>query len=224
MSDDQMRRHGSLIDIHTHTFPGSDDSDLEPAELIERARAVGLDGICLTEHDWFWDAHELAQLSARHNFLVIPGVEVATEEAHLLVFGLERYTFGMHRAGFVRRLVDEAGGAIVVAHPYRRQFSPSIDPEGPDYYPTLVRACDNPVFALADAVEVANGRATEQQNAFSLGLSRRLRLKGCGGSDAHRLLDIGTSATWFENRVTSLDEFISELRRGRFRPARCPGA
>lgn len=224
MSNNPGRPQGSLIDIHTHTFPYSDDSDLKPAELIERAKAVGLDGICITEHDWFWGEREIARLSAKHSLLVLPGVEVATEEAHLLVFGLHRYTFGMHRASFVRQQVDQAGGAIIVAHPYRRQFPPSVVPDGPDYYPTVVRACENPVFGLADALEVANGRATQQQNAFSLEVSRRLDIRGCGGSDAHKLADVGVSATWFENKVTSLDEFVAELKAGRFRPARAPAA
>ncbi len=118
----------------------------------------------------------------------------------------------------MRRLVDEADGAIVVAHPYR-YFPSNVDPEDPAYYPTLAYACEDPVFAVADAVEVANGRATAQQNAFSREIGHRLGLPGCGGSDAHKLSDIGASAPWFENKVTSLEQFIAELKGGRFRPA-----
>ena len=112
-----------LIDLHCHTFPLSDDSFLSPDQLIERAKAVGLDGVCLTEHDFVWEPHKLRELAERHNFLVIPGIEVNTEDGHILVFGLNRYIYGMHRVAQLAQLVAEAGGAMVAPHPYRRLTS-----------------------------------------------------------------------------------------------------
>lgn len=208
-----------LIDLHTHTSPRSDDSFLKPEELIAHAKRVGLDAICLTEHDWFWDDEEIAKLCQRHNFLVLPGVELTTEEAHLLVFGLKKYVFGMHRASFVRRVVDEAGGAIIVAHPYRRHFPIGAEPEDERYYPALSRACDSPVFEMADAIEVLNGRGSEEENTFSLKISKELNLRGMGSSDAHEVSDIGSGATFFQRRISNLQELIAELKAGRFRVA-----
>jgi predicted metal-dependent phosphoesterase TrpH len=52
-----------IIDLHAHTWPYSDDSDLKPHELIERAKLAGLDGICFMEHDWHWKEEDVAQLS-----------------------------------------------------------------------------------------------------------------------------------------------------------------
>ena len=208
-----------LIDLHTHTTPKSDDSYLKPDELIINAKRAGLDAICLTEHDWFWDDEDIAKLSQKHNFLIIPGVEITTEEAHLLVFGLKKYIFGMHRASFVRRLVDEAGGAIVVAHPYRRHFPIGAEPEDERYYPALTRACESPLFELADAIEVFNGRGLERENAFSQEMGRKLNMRGIAASDAHEVSDIGRCATFFETRITNLQELIVELKEGRFRVA-----
>ena len=48
-----------LIDIHTHTYPVSDDSLLSPEELIMQAKKVGLDGVCITDHDGFWDPKDI---------------------------------------------------------------------------------------------------------------------------------------------------------------------
>jgi len=205
-----------LIDMHTHVLPWSEDSFLRPAELIEQAKRMGLDGVCITDHDWFWKAEEIAELSRENDFLILPGAEITTEEAHLLVFGLDKYIFGMHRARFVRSLVDEAGGIIIIAHPYRREF-PMDDPDYSGFYRGLERACERPVFEMADAIEVLNGRGKEKENAFSLEVLKRLKLKGVGGSDCHEIPDIGTCATEFQREIRDIDDLITELKAGRFR-------
>ncbi len=205
-----------LIDLHCHTNFGSEDSFLSPTELIERAKAAGLEGVCLTEHDWFWSPEALARLSGEHGILVLPGVEITTEEGHLLVFGATRYIFGMHRATFVRRLIDDVGGAMVVAHPYRRQFREDEPLDESGYLPSVQRACENSIFGLVDAVEILNGRARNGENGFSSQVRQRLSLRGCGGSDAHSLAEIGSCATYFARHITSLQELIVELREGRF--------
>ena len=76
-----------LIDLHTHSYPHSDDSFMSVDELIEGSKSLGLDGICLTDHDNFWTAEEVRDLSNKHDFLVIPGSEINTEAGHVLVFG-----------------------------------------------------------------------------------------------------------------------------------------
>ncbi len=91
-------------------------------ELIEEAKRVGLDGVCLTDYDAFWSLEETYALSQRHEFLVLPGVELNTDSGHVVVFGLDRYVFGMHKPAFLRVLVDQHGGVMIAGHPYRRRF------------------------------------------------------------------------------------------------------
>ena len=208
-----------LIDLHTHTLPLSDDSELTPDELIEHAKSAGLDAICLTEHDAFWNDDDIAALCSKHDFLVLPGVEINTEEDHLLVFGLKKWILGMTRAAFVMDLVEKAGGVVIVAHPYRRRILKSEDPENRRYYRELNRACENPFYGTVDALEVSNARGSERQNAFSMELAQRLNLREVAGSDAHKIKDIGRVATFFERKVTTIEELIAELKAGRFRAA-----
>src|SRR5262249_12518737 len=81
------------IDLHTHTF-FSVDGVSSPEELIDSARAKGLHGIAITDHNPC-DAVDylLAKNLMREDglpvdsFLVIPGVEVTTAEGHLLCVG-----------------------------------------------------------------------------------------------------------------------------------------
>ena len=201
-----------IIDLHTHTKPMSDDSYLEPAELIQHAKQSGLDAICLTEHDWFWKREDIARLCQEHDFLVLPGVEMNTDEGHFLVFGIEEYSFGMHHIINLKRAVDEAGGVMILAHPYRRQFYQSGDIDE-----AVERYSQRSFFHLVDIIEVFNGRGTEKQNEFSRELCRQLNLKGTGGSDAHKLSDIPTYATYFERKISNVRELITELKAGRFR-------
>ena len=201
-----------IIDLHTHTKPLSDDSFLELSELIDRAKQSGLDAICLTEHDWFWDEDELVKLSKEHDFLLLPGVEINTEEGHLLVFGLEEYKFGMHRTRFIRQILDRVGGFIILAHPYRRQLH-----EEDDIQTAAEQYSQKPFFRFIDAIEVLGGKAKERQNQFSQELCRRLNLKGVGGSDAHQISDIPSYATYFEREIRTVEELITELKAGRFK-------
>ncbi len=204
-----------LIDLHTHTRPLSWDSYLTPDELIERSRAAGLDGIVLSEHDFAWDPQELRALSRRHNFLVFHGMEVNTEDGHLLVYGLDRYVYGMHRSLELARLVREAGGAMVAAHPYRRQMPWYIDSER-EYQEALERASRNAAYAHCVALEKINGRGTRKENDFSARLCEYMKMPGTAGTDAHARVDIGRCATYFERPISDIYELIEELKAGRF--------
>lgn len=206
-----------LIDLHNHTSRYSDDSLLLPEHLIEEAKKAGLDGIAITEHDFFWDYEELVTLGKRMEFLVIPAVEVNTDEGHILVFGLDRYVFGMHKPWFLKDLVDRRGGAMLAAHPYRRRFRPEYK-DAEEYEQMLQRACSNSMLSIVEGAEVNNGRGSEQQNAFAAEVCRRLNLKGVATSDSHQTHDIAKNATEFERRITGLDDLIEELKAGRFHP------
>jgi len=207
-----------IIDIHTHTYPTSDDSTLTPEQLIKRSKDAGLDGICLTDHDGFWSPKDVEKLRKDHDFLILPGCEVTTEEGHLLVYGLEEYIFGMHKSKFVRELVTDAGGAIVVAHPYRRVYRENAPQDITTYKEMTERALRNDVFNFVEAVETRNGRGTEKENEFSENIAKVLDLPMTGASDAHKIDEIGTFATKFFDQITGLNDLITALRSGDYHP------
>lgn len=207
-----------LIDLHTHTYPMSYDSELSPDELIVEAKRAGLDGICLTEHDAFWSDAEIEALRRKHQFPVFAGAEINTEEEHLIVFGLDRWLVGMSHADFVIDTVEKARGAVVIAHPFRRKIlRGSDDPRNERFNQELERACANPLFARVDALETQNAHANERENAFSAALARRLNQRTTGGTDAHEAADVGRAATYFEREIRNLEDLIAELKAGRFR-------
>src|SRR5262245_14825956 len=110
------------IDHHLHTAWHSPDSEIDPRELVERARAIGLDGLVITEHDYQWEPEELSELSAMAAPLrVFSGAEVSAREGHFLVYGLRSLDDvppGIDLAELLR-VVRRHEAAIVAAHPFR---------------------------------------------------------------------------------------------------------
>ena len=207
-----------LIDLHTHSYPMSDDSFLSVDELIEGCKAAGLDGVCLTDHDAFWSDEQTRELSRRHEFLVLPGSEINTDAGHVLTFGLNRYEFGMHKPEYLRACVEREGGVLIAAHPYRRRFleDPGRVPEA--RAEMLERAAADPFFELCEAVEALNGRGSVEQNRYAADLGAELSLPFVAGSDAHRTAQMGTAATEFHGKVECLGDLIRLLKEGRCRP------
>jgi predicted metal-dependent phosphoesterase TrpH len=203
-----------LIDLHAHTRRHSWDSDLTADELVDLAKAARLDGICITEHDFFWDLDEVRDLSRRHDFLVLAGVEINTDQGHMLCFGLESYVYGMHRAPELAAHVRQAGGVLVAAHPYRRQMPWHVD-DAEEYQEALQRATKNEAYGACAALERINGRGSEAENAFAAALCDLMDMPSTAGSDAHVASDVGRCATEFPDPIADLGDLITGLKSGR---------
>lgn len=204
-----------LIDLHAHTWPRSHDSVLNPDDLIVRAKQAGLDAIAFTEHDTVWDQKSIEELRAKHNFLVLAGIEISTDDGHILSFGIDKYVFGMHRSRELASYVEKSDGVMVAAHPYRRQM-PWFSRDEDEYQAALEKASRNPAYQYVKALEELNGRGSEKENEFSRRLCDMMDLGGTGGTDSHAISDIGKCATYFERPVRDERELIAELKAGRF--------
>lgn len=183
---------------------------MEPSELARRAREVGLDAVCITEHNAPWEEDALRALSESSGFRVLGGMEVSTELGDVLVFGVRGRLLAGSRIEDLRRLVGEQDGLMLAAHPFRCYSWPGavMDVEA---------AAALPVFRWVDAVEVFNGTSLWAEVEFGCAVLERLGLPGVGGSDAHSPLSVGRCYTEFEREVASVEELVAELRAGRFR-------
>lgn len=213
-----LNRKGTVIDLHIHTTKGSYDSSLTPEELVKEAKRIGLDGVCITEHGGIWDRHELERFASQLDILVVRGMEINTDLGHIVVFGLDRYMSGIHRARDMRRAVEDAGGFMIAVHPFRRAlgddgFSSASRREA---LPTVEEAAELPIFGLVDEIEILNGACNDFENFFALQVAKKLGMVGTGGSDAHSTNGVGCFTTVFERQLRTQEEFIHELRTGRF--------
>jgi 3',5'-nucleoside bisphosphate phosphatase len=80
------------IDLHTHSSC-SDGTDT-PTELVEAAKAAGLDVIAITDHDTTAGWDEAAAASERFGVVVVPGAELSCRldgvPLHMLAYGFDR--------------------------------------------------------------------------------------------------------------------------------------
>lgn len=72
-----IEQHRVCCDLHIHTT-ASDGSET-PAQVVERAIALGLGAIAITDHDTV-DGIDPAEKAALGRIVVVPGVEISTEE------------------------------------------------------------------------------------------------------------------------------------------------
>jgi hypothetical protein len=173
--------------------------------------------VVVTEHDRCWDRFAARQLAAEHDFLFLRGMEVSTDLGHILVYGLEEYVSGIRRAEKLRQVVDEAGGAMVAAHPFRRIFTRDFR-NGRETPPqTLEEAAQRPLFALTDGIEVCNGGSIDRENKLAMEVCDYLGQAPTGGSDAHSDHGIGYYATQFDDTIRSEADVIVALQQRRCR-------
>jgi predicted metal-dependent phosphoesterase TrpH len=167
------------IDLHAHTSY-SPDSILKPSELIERARAAGLDRIAVTDHNSMDGAYEARALAPD---LIILGEEIDCAEGTDLIglFMHEPIPAGLSVEETARR-IRKQGGIVYAPHPFAY----------------LRNAADHAerVMAVADVVEVFNGRAfLPRWNRNALAVARAAKLPTAAGSDSHFGHEIGGAWT-----------------------------
>jgi predicted metal-dependent phosphoesterase TrpH len=189
------------FDHHLHTARHSPDSIIDPTELIEQARRIGLDGLVITEHDYQWEADELAELAGRAAPLrVFSGAEVSALEGHFLVYGLPSLdeVFPGIELTDLLKVVRGYEAAIVAAHPFRwdQPFEEIIARHGP-------------VF---DALELVSNNVTDQTRAKTEAILSQHPMGATGSSDAHDLRTVGCYYTEFDRSIDTITDFVAALR------------
>src|SRR3990172_4064329 len=213
----------TIIDMHIHTTAGASDSGLDPEDLAEEALQRGLTAVNITEHDRLWDTYKLNDYRERHGGLFVNnGMEVSTDMGHMIVVGLKQYVPGIRRGEEVRKVLDDLGGFMTVAHPFRHWFDPVyFRKQGKEPFTmTPEQAAERmPVFQIVDAIEALNGANTPRENIFALKVAQVLGKPVTGGSDAHSTQGIGFYCTQFERTLEAPEQMLAELHASRFHAA-----
>ena len=212
-----LRQHsseGMIIDLHIHSAEGSPCSSAPLSDLVVEAKRIGLDGICLTDHNHVWRRETIDELQKEHGFLILRGNEITTDQGDMLVFGFEDDVKGIIPLDELRKMVLQNNGFIIAAHPFRGFLTFGIGQLGL----TTEKAIARPLFQHVDAIEVLNSKVSEKENLFSSQVAEGLRLPGTGGSDAHEVEEVGIYATRFFDIITSEKDFLKALHGRNYQP------
>jgi predicted metal-dependent phosphoesterase TrpH len=188
------------LDLHVHSV-FSPDGRATPAELVARARVSRLDGFALTDHNSAEGIAPLEELArAFPGLRILPGIELSTREGHLLAFGIRTVPARGRPLDETIEWVREQGGEPVPAHPFRWVHGVGA---------SAARR------ARVGAIEVVNGHTGRARNGKAAALARERGLGGTGGSDAHRVDELGRAVTLFPADLATTDDILEAIRRGR---------
>jgi predicted metal-dependent phosphoesterase TrpH len=200
-----------LVDLHVHTNISSRCSSIRPEELVGRAREVGLDAVCVTEHSTYRGAQVNYEYALKQGFRVFRGMEVFTELGDMLVFGWQgEIRYYLVKFEDLKKEVEKHNGVIIPAHPCRGVA---------DARHRHRHGVPNELLEAIFAIETHNGAVTRKNNAEAERIRKKYDLFGVGGSDAHHFSHIGRCLTVFEEEISDEGELMEALRSGRYRAA-----
>lgn len=194
-----------IIDTHIHENKYSSDSFIDFKKAIDMAKLIGLDGICITNHDNNDLRMDLGDYVKINGVLVIVGAEVLTHQGDILVFGLKDIPKEKMHAEELLRLVKKHKGVAITAHPFRNNN----------------RGLENHLHEVADlldGVESFNGSTYSYHNLYAYATATQLGLPSLGASDAHVMDRIGKYATKFYDTIRDDIDFIEAIKSKNFHP------
>lgn len=179
------------VDLHCHTT-ASFDSVADPIALVARAHKQGLTHVAITDHDTI-DGARTAAAAAPAGLHVLVGSEVLTREGDLIFVFLERPLPKGLSARDAITAGREQGALVGIPHPFDRSRRS-----------LLVNSANADLVSLVDWVEVRNGRVAQHGvNDEAAALARRTGSPAIGVSDAHSLLEVGTTWTTMTGDLSS---------------------
>jgi predicted metal-dependent phosphoesterase TrpH len=196
-----------LLDLHCHSW-FSGDGVSSPEALVAAAKRRGLNGFAITDHNTcdafhYMCDHGLARRDGLpvEGFLVIPGVEVSTDEGHLLCLGCVLPQMKGRPAREVAAAARSAGGLAIPAHPY-------------DKFRAGIREAVLDTLDV-DGIEVFNAAISfPKYNDEARAYAERRGLPMIAASDAHHEAAIGASHMSFDTAGLTVPAILAAIKAG----------
>jgi predicted metal-dependent phosphoesterase TrpH len=184
-------------DLHVHTTY-SGDSSITPKTLVEKlVNHSSIKVAAVTDHDTVAGCGVIRQLaSAYPDILIIPSVEISTQQGDIVVLGTEELPPEPWTVEGVIDFARETSTVSVVVHPYREWGMGDL--------------ARNYKF---DAVEVYNGASSPSANKAAKDLAKLMGLPGVAGSDGHQPSDLCTVYTEIQAGL-DVDEILGAVKKG----------
>lgn len=192
------------FELHVHSCY-SRDSNADLEAILRTARARGLDGLAVCDHDTVEGSLACARKAEELGIelTVIPGVEVSSSKGHILILGIkENIEPGLSPEETIRR-ARKLGGTVIIPHPFKSSSHGIGSFEGLD-----IDAVE--VFNSRCLFNVANGKAEKE--------AKRLSIPAVAGSDAHIPEMVGQAYTEIDVSENSVEAVLQAIREGKTTP------
>ncbi|MBQ7120968.1 MAG: PHP domain-containing protein [Clostridia bacterium] len=213
----------NLFDTHIHTKEASSCSRVWAADIVNRYKELGYDGLIITDHfsasqfkrhgetyaeqvQKYLSGYRAAKEFETEDFHIILGMELRflENDNDYLVYGFdEDFVINNDLTRYNDpeefRPVIEANNLIMFqAHPFRIGMT-VVDPE------------------LLDGVEVYNGHGDhDSRNDIALKWAEKHGLRKLSGSDFHGNLSLEPGGIYFEEYLTDSKQVAEALRSGKY--------
>ncbi|MHA1197889.1 MAG: PHP-associated domain-containing protein [Candidatus Heimdallarchaeaceae archaeon] len=185
----------NIFDLHTHSFY-SRDCKSHPRDIIKQAIKKKLSGLAITDHN----TTKFHQQNYKDDkLLILSGVEISTKSGHIIGLGIEETVKkGLSVEETIERIID-MNGLPIASHPF-------------DF---TRKGIGRKIYGLKEiTVETLNGSSPfDYFNEKAKKWAAQNNLSVTGGSDAHRVKEIGMAYTIFENEVINIDDAIGQIRK-----------
>ncbi len=184
----------SRADIHVHSkysglarlwFLRFPESVVEPGDIVKKAKAAGLDTVCVTDHNTIRGGLIAQDFSRQCDGVsVVVGEEISAIEGEIIgLFLNEAIPKGLTAGETIDR-IRQQGGIVVAPHPFSL------------HVPALGFMVD---YLNIDGLEVFNaGHVDGFANSRALEHAQSGRWAKLGGSDSHSLATLGCAYTEFD--------------------------
>jgi hypothetical protein len=172
----ELTQHYTVVDPHFHSHYSDGNNSVNA--IVERARELNI-GIAITDHN---DIRGALELDRYKGFVNIPGIEVTSKEGTHMGHDIMSSTKLKMEEIIVRARTYET--VIIFPHPYSATFTGIHN----SYFSEerLAR-----LFTMVDGIEVINAENLNKWNLRSALLGFNLAVGITGGSDGHRLAQMG---------------------------------
>jgi len=222
-----MEIRQGAFDLHGHTrYSGTREGVLySPTEAVLHAKSVGLDGLAITGHNTIEGLQEGLDAAKKEGIILVPGIEISDisysgmipTSHHILALGISPDTIvGRDRIPVLRppmeiiKWIHAHDGVAIGVHAKPKASFMSMS------YEQL-----EDVVGKLDGMEILNGADLRRGfggNYPMRGMARAHGLAEIGGSDFHRLNDVGIVATHVFGNCENWQDVVEAIRKKQVEP------
>ena len=221
-----------LYETHMHTCESSKCARSTGEEMAKACKEAGYTGIIITDHNWYgnncidkdlpWEdwveafcrGYENARKWGDENGLdVFFGYESCYDGTEFLIYGVDKKWLKTHpeiKDASIEeqyRLVHEAGGMVIQAHPFRDEpYIPRVR-----QFPELVDGVEG--INATHSSHLSHNHNNPEWDRQAVSLAADYRLPVTAGSDVHSTVIFGGGVA-FKRKITSIQDYCSAVKGG----------